>query len=294
MAKNTTTEPTLDEKIAKALSLPSATTSSAPLLALVVEVTSAIEVLDGEARAARLYAADPTNVDGIAMRSKAEDAEFRVMRYRNGLAGLQKLLDAAVAAEQSVAWNTDADRMQAERDHLAAEFRMRYPAIVDELISLFTAIGACDQAIDRLHAAAPATDNGRRLRKVEAEARDINAIALQGDASIIESTKLPRFAQHGVQLAWPLAKPSPLLGLLDIFPKNGNPDPANFDHYESFFDEAAGCYTMRRKPDAPPLVLPPAPPVMDSMRDQILAEQKSRGEGDERFARYMAEHGPRN
>jgi hypothetical protein len=250
MVKNTTTEPTLDQKIATALSGPTAP-SSPPLLALIVEVTTAVEVLDGEARAARSYAADPTRADGVAMRGKAEDTEFRVMRYRNGLAGLQKLLDAAVAAEQSAAWHEQADQVTAERDHLAAEFRMRWPAIMEEALSLFTRIAACDQGIDRLHAAAPANEGARRLRKVEAEARDIEAIVLQGDASIIDSTRLPKFAQYGCAMAWPLAKPSALLGLLDIFPKNGMPSSDDDAFYEAFFDEAAGHFSMRRKSDAP-------------------------------------------
>jgi hypothetical protein len=263
MVKSTTVEMNLDEKIRRALEAPPAT--STPLLALLVETAAAIEVEDETSRTARSHAVDPRALDGVASRGRAEDAEFRAARYRAGLAELQKLLDAAVAAEQSVAWHEQADRVQAERDHLAAELRMRFPILVEELVSLFTAISACDRAIDRLHAAAPPTEGARRLRKVEDEARDITGA--QGDSSIIDSTRLPKFAQHGVTMAWPPAKPSDLLGLLDIFPKNGMPSSDDDAFYEAFFDEAAGHFSMRRKSDAPALVLPTATPIRD-MREQ--------------------------
>jgi hypothetical protein len=84
MAKNTTVELTLDEKIAKALGLPSAT-SSAPLLTLIIETTAAIEVEDETSRTARAHAVDPRALDGVASRGKAEDSEFRAARYRAGL-----------------------------------------------------------------------------------------------------------------------------------------------------------------------------------------------------------------
>jgi hypothetical protein len=248
MGKNIPPEvPSLDAQIAKTLAAPP--TSSAPLLELIVRTTSEIEAVDEAGRIARARAIDPTVPDGVAERSRAEDNEFCAARYRAGLAELHRLHDTAVAVEQSIAWNENADRVQAERDHLAAEFRMRWPQLVQEAVDLFTAIGACDQAIDRLHAAAPATEGARRLRKVESEARDIDAITLQGAASIIDSAQLPRFAQHGIQLAWPMAKPSELLGLLDMFPKNGAPDPADYDRFEMFFDEAAGHFGMKLKQD---------------------------------------------
>jgi len=50
---------------------------------------------------------------------------------------------------------------------------------------------------------------------------------------------------------------------------------ADDENYELALDEATGFYGMRRKVDAPPLVLPPAPAVMD-IHEQILAEQADR------------------
>jgi hypothetical protein len=106
---------------------------------------------------------------------------------------------AAVAREEAAAWRADADKVQAVRDQLAAEFALRYPAIVNELVALFTNIVACDQEIDRLNNRAPDTEN-RRLRKVEAEARRIDLV--QG--SILENCRLPNLliGQHGASQAW--------------------------------------------------------------------------------------------
>jgi hypothetical protein len=70
--------------------------------------------------------------------------------------------------------------------------------------------------------------------------------------------------------------PKPLaVALMSMFPRNGAPDPADDENYELALDEATGFYGMRRKVDAPPLVLPPAPAVMD-IHEQILAEQADR------------------
>ena len=55
--------------------------------------------------------------------------------------------------------------------------------------------------------------------------------------------------------------PSIALQLLSSFPKNGSPSPEEDEFYELVYDEydeVAGQYAMRRRPDAPPLALPSA------------------------------------
>jgi hypothetical protein len=61
------------------------------------------------------------------------------------------------------------------------------------------------------------------------------------------------------------------------FRRNGVPDPNEDEFYEVVYDEDAGHFVMRRRPDAPPLELPPAP-LQRTMREQILDLQAEDGE----------------
>jgi hypothetical protein len=74
-----------------------------------------------------------------------------------------------------------------------------------------------------------------------------------------ETCRLPALlpGQYGAQQAWPTAKPNIAVQLMGIFPKTGTPDPNDDQFYEMVLDEVAGHYTMRRRPDAPPLALSP-------------------------------------
>jgi hypothetical protein len=194
---------------------------------------------------------DPAVIDPD-VRGRAQDSEFAAQRLHNAVVKLRELQMAAVAREEATAWHADADKVQAVRDQLAAEFAVRYPAVVRELVGLFTSITACDREIDRIHSSAPDTEN-RRLRKVEAEARRIDLT--QG--SILENCRLPNLliGQHGASQAWPLSQPSVGLQILSGFPKNGTPGSDEDEFYELVYDEVAGQYAMRRRPDAPPLAL---------------------------------------
>jgi hypothetical protein len=219
---------------------------------MIAEVEAAILDADATSRECRERLVDPAVIDPDA-RGRAEDSESAAQRLRNAAFKLKELQMAAIAREEAAAWRADADKVQAVRDQLAAEFALRYPAIVSELVGLFTSITACDREIDRIHSSPPDTEN-RRLRKVEAEARCI--YLAQG--SILENCRLPNLliGQHGASLAWPLSQPSVGLQLLSIFPKNGSPGSEEDEFYELVYDEVAGHYTMRRRPDAPPLALP--------------------------------------
>src|SRR5271169_6353702 len=129
-------------------------------------------------------------------------------------------------------------------------------------------IVACDQDITRT---APESE-GIRLRKVEAAARGFDLG--QGDVSVLENCLLPHLlvGQHGASQAWPLPQKPIALALLSTFPRNGVPDPNEDEFYEVVLDEDAGHFVMRRRADASPLVLPPAP-LQRTMREQILEQQ---------------------
>jgi hypothetical protein len=253
MAKNTTAKPELDldVRISGLLSAPDAHASSV-FMDMIAEVEAAILDTDAIIRDCRAREVDPAVVDPGA-RGRADDSEVVAHRLHNALVKLRELRMAAVAREEATAWRADADKVQAVRDQLAAEFALRYPAIVSELVGLFTSITACDREIDRIHNSAPDIEN-RRLRKVEAEARRIDLTL----GSILENCRLPNLliGQHGASQAWPLSQPNVGLQLLSIFPKNGSPGSEEDEFYELVYDEVAGHYTMRRRPDAPPLALP--------------------------------------
>jgi hypothetical protein len=197
---------------------------------------------------------------------------------------LQGLYNEVVANEQAAAWRAEADKVQAVRDQLSAD-----PALVDEMVGLLTRIVDCDRRIDCLHAAAPESEVTHRLRKIEATARGIDIV--QSGTGIIENCRLPNLlvGQHGSSQAWPPAPQQNVgLELLSIFPRNGSGDPNEDRFYEMVLDEVAGHYVMRRRPDAPPLAAPPAPPQL-AMREQILSEQARRSQAaspaDERHRR---------
>jgi hypothetical protein len=146
------------------------------------------------------------------------------------------------------------------RDNLSAEFKSRYQSVVSELVDLFGRIGKVDREIDAVNAAAPDSES-MRLRKVEAIARDVDSV--QGEGSIIASVKLPQFAQFGRALAWP-----PMAATISMtqmmFPGNGSVSDADDPNYEVVCDEATGYFVSRRRADAPPLHMGPAPPRNES------------------------------
>jgi hypothetical protein len=187
---------------------------------------------------------------------RAEQSEIVARRLRTAVARLGELQMATVAREKAAAWRADADRVQAIRDQLADKFNSRYATVVQELVSLFTDMAACDREIDRINNSAPDAEGTRRLRKVEAVARGIDHAP---GTSIVETCQLPALlvGQYGAQQAWPAAKPNIAVQLLGMFPKTGTPDPNDDQFYEVALDEVAGHYIMRRRPDAPPLALPP-------------------------------------
>jgi hypothetical protein len=268
---------TLDERIAAALATEP---SASELLALVIEVTTAIDDADAAGRIARAQSIDPKCADGIAARGRAEDTEFCAARLRAGLAELQRAHADVQAREEAAAWRVDADKVQELRDALVTRFVRDYPVAVAGLVDLFAAVVACDCEVDRINRTAPDLENSHRLRRVEAAARG-NDGPITGDMSILGMVRLPNLNQFALTMAWP-PKLEPInLAMLNGFAKNGTPGAGDGDLYEPAIDDD-GFYTMRRRADAPPLNLV-APPVMD-VHEQIAAEQQARRVEDEQRA----------
>jgi hypothetical protein len=100
-------------------------------------------------------------------------------------------------------WMADYERVTGLRDAAAEALRGFYTVTERGLVDLFTRIGSIDADVQRVNAAKPDDRNndGRLLRSVELEARDIDGFGLHG-LSIIRDLKWPAWS-HGQAMAWP-------------------------------------------------------------------------------------------
>jgi hypothetical protein len=118
------------------------------------------------------------------------------------MTALQELHRDAVAREQSVAWQADADAVEAVRDKLAAEMAEKYPAATAWIVDFLQRKEACDQEISRINGSAPPLEH-RRLLGVELTARGIDNFGLN-DRPIAEKLQLPALVGgYGSAIAWP-------------------------------------------------------------------------------------------
>ena len=152
-----------------------------------------------------------------------QTAEFSRDRLRTVLPRLQAKHKEVKEQEHAAAWTADYAAVKAKRDAIAQMLRERYPAIVDELVTLMTNIAITDKEIDRINAAAPYGDFPR-LRSVELTARGLDRL-LQPDISIVQELRLPNFTRAANEplLAYPPPVPNLALQVLSMMP------PDNFD-----------------------------------------------------------------
>jgi hypothetical protein len=128
-------------------------------------------------------------------------------RLQAALARLQEQLKQAREREYVAAWREDYAAVKAKRDATAQMLRERYPAIVDELVTLMTNIAITDKEVSRVNLAAPYGDHPR-LRGVELTARGLDRL-MQPDVSIPQELRLPTFHRdNGSVLVWPPRVPS--------------------------------------------------------------------------------------
>ena len=128
-------------------------------------------------------------------------------RLQAALPRLQELLKQARDREYVAAWREDYAAVKAKRDATAQTLRERYPAIVDELVTLMTNMAITDKEVSRVNLAAPCGDHPR-LRDVELTARGLDRF-MQPEVSIPQELRLPTFHRdNGPVLAWPPRVPS--------------------------------------------------------------------------------------
>lgn len=191
--------------------------SSDELAALITEVET--EAGAGDAVATKVSAAilDPSVVADAAIRGKVEDA-ILATRLRLAIPKLENLRRAAAVTERSVAWNRQADEIEARRDEVARRMRDEYPAAVAKLVELFSAMKDCDRAIDSLHGEPAAVHELRRIDYVELAARGLSNYGPTGK-SIADQVQLPAFkiGETDVPLVWP-PQADPLAIMRALFP----------------------------------------------------------------------------
>src|SRR5262245_824772 len=197
----------LEERIASTLSAADHV-KSADLAALIQEVETAAQTADEAATKAREAALDPAVVvDAAKVGAAVASAALTRDRLHAALPRLHEQRKQAREREYLAAWREDYAAVKGKPDATAQMLRERYPAIVDELVTLMTNIAITDKEVSRVNLAAPYGDHPR-LRGTELTARGLDRF-MQPEVSIPQEPRLPTFHRdNGPVLAWPPRVPS--------------------------------------------------------------------------------------
>jgi hypothetical protein len=192
--------PNLSERIAALLKAPAGV--SAKEIAENIEAAKiSATCAENSGKAARLRSVDPTCVDGVAERGRAEDFEFSAQRFRNAIEALTPHLQAAQRREELERWKTNTTDIRQRVFDLGKELKEVYPQVVATLVDLFRRCEAADREAATFNGAAPF---GCYIPNVEEVMTD-----KIGTTKIIPKVKLPTLT--GTVDAWPL--PTPPLGV---------------------------------------------------------------------------------
>jgi hypothetical protein len=147
-------KPTLDQRVAAALT-PSDITS-VELAALIVEVEAAAAAADADAAKAREEALDPaTVIDAAKVGASLATAELTRDRLRAALPRLQEQLKRVLQAEDVAAWRADAEELEQRRVASGAGFRQFYPEAIERIVDHLYSMRALDKEIDNLNSRRP-------------------------------------------------------------------------------------------------------------------------------------------
>jgi predicted transcriptional regulator len=185
---------TLEQRISDALKNDIA---AVDLAALITETAAAI---DQTAKVEREKALDPMrSPDAKAARAAMDEAEFMCNRLQTMLPRLQARYTDVEAAEARARWEKERDGLEVRRDAAAKRFT-KYPALVAELVAIFSECAAIDMEISGLNGRAPS--GARNLKSTELVARGIGAFN-STEPSIVKTAVLPDY-DHSAQTAWPI------------------------------------------------------------------------------------------
>jgi len=190
---------TLDSRIAAALAAHGKANKD-DLAALVAEAEQAVAAARDTIATEGERALDIANDDPDRSHDLIRKAELRIARLDKALPLLRTRIRTIDETEHARAWHKAADRIEGERDALAAELRELYPDFVEQLADLYSRIDALDGAIARLHSAAPRGET-RRLVGAEPQARDIPGFCA-AQPGLREHLKLPDWSEPS-RIAYP-------------------------------------------------------------------------------------------
>jgi hypothetical protein len=145
--------PTLESRIASALTATDITSSLAQLL---IEVEAAAAAADADAAKAREEALDPaTVVDVDKVAAAVASATLTHDRLQGALPRLQDQLKRVRQAEDVAAWRADAEELEQRRLASGAEFRQFYPGMIERIVNHLYDMRALDKEIDDLNSRRP-------------------------------------------------------------------------------------------------------------------------------------------
>jgi hypothetical protein len=196
-AMSNETAMTLEQRIAAALL--DANAVSGELTILMKETEAAIIAADQTAAAERERALDPAlTPDPREAHQAMEEAVLAAGRLRTLLPRLERRCQQVATAECLGRWKAEFTELKIERDDLTEELAEVYPAVVSELIDLFSRISVHEAEVSRLHQSRP-SGVSLHLAGPEQEARGLESFS-RDTPSLIKTIQLFDFSGKQV---WP-------------------------------------------------------------------------------------------
>jgi hypothetical protein len=183
---------------------------SSDVSALIVETEAAACAAGKASERARERAFDPAlTANAVAeARRQMEDAAFRRERLQTAVSRLKDRLKEVKAKEEDQRRWATYQKLEAERNKLAAELKAIYPSIEAQLGELITKIEANDREIDYVNSQVLPT-GAERLRNAELVARGVESWRMyQTDVvRITVELRLPAFKHDPHKpYAWPRSR----------------------------------------------------------------------------------------
>jgi hypothetical protein len=189
----------LEQRAVAALSNDGASVTE--LAELIREVEAALPAAYAAAEEARREGADPLlSRDPVLARERVIAAELAYERADSLLPQLETRHRQLAAAERTVSWEADYERVQGERDRLAVELATTYPQAIATLVDLLARVAGCEKECARVASIAPSGEK-RRLLGPELHAKGLTGFT-RDTPSVTRDLRLPDW-QQSATTAWP-------------------------------------------------------------------------------------------
>jgi hypothetical protein len=193
----------LDERIAKVFANG---VSSAGVRRLLQQVEEAAVAAQQRAEQAKKKALDP-QVTASALRlarTEMEDCSFQHQRLQAAIGRLRQRLAEVTENENDAKRLVEYQKVQGERDRLAAELRELYPEFADKLAALLTKIAANDRLVAYVNLPSERPRGRPALQTAELVARELDSLqrGATNIPSLVADVVLPRFRYSPNALRW--------------------------------------------------------------------------------------------